>query len=247
MFQNFGATTDPDTIDKSGIYYFTAGTIHAPEADNGYIVLHFESTNRICQIATINGKSSNYYIRIKTTFDSAYSDWKKILTDADFFQPSEYLNESTTIKTIQAKMDKITRNRIGFATVAWNSPLVGNVDTGTCIYNLNSALILTSSRIGVFRNTSESVKWIGDENLSLSPTTNFDEITKSGYGWLNTFGATYHGTGSPGAIRTGEGVFESIVYSSTIILQRWNVNGYGVMFRQKTGSSWQSWRSIPYV
>lgn len=87
MFKNFGATTDPDTIDKSGIYYFTAGTIHAPETNNGYIVLHFESTNRICQIATINGKSSNYYIRIKTTFDSTYSDWKKIITAPDL----EYL------------------------------------------------------------------------------------------------------------------------------------------------------------
>ena len=87
MFKNFGATTDPDTIDKSGIYYFTAGTIHAPETNNGYIVLHFESTNRICQIATINGKSSNYYIRIKATFDSIYSDWKKIITAPDL----EYL------------------------------------------------------------------------------------------------------------------------------------------------------------
>ena len=184
---------------------------------------------------------------IINTYDKGWGGWKTYVTDADFFQASEYLDESTTIKTIQTKMDKSTRNRTGFATVAWDSPLVGRVDTGICIYNPNSALILTSSRIGVFRNTSESVKWIGDENLSLSPTTNFDEIAKSGYGWLNTFGATSHGTGSPGAIRTGEGVFESIVYSSTIILQRWNVNGYGVMFRQKTGSSWQSWRSIPYV
>ena len=184
---------------------------------------------------------------IINTYDKGWGGWKTYVTDADFFQASEYLDESTTIKTIQTKMDKITRNRTGFATVARDSPLVGRVDTGICIYNPNSALILTSSRIGVFRNTSESVKWIGDENLSLSPTTNFDEIAKSGYGWLSTFGATSHGTGSPGAIRTGEGVFESIVYSSTIILQRWNVNGYGVMFRQKTGSSWQSWRSIPYV
>ena len=37
MFKNFGATTDPDTIDKSGIYYFTAGTIHAPEILNRQI------------------------------------------------------------------------------------------------------------------------------------------------------------------------------------------------------------------
>lgn len=128
-------------------------------------------------------------------------------------------------------------------------------------FSARAKIIFTSQQMSTYKNYAyikyvindqiESIweRYITDADLtiSISPTTNFDLLDQNGHGWLNTFKATAHGIGSPGEIRTGEGLFENIVYSSNIQLQRWTVNGYGIMVRQKTGSSWQAWKGIPYV
>ena len=86
-FTALDAVSDFDTATTPGMYYAPGGTPNAPTT-GGYMLSVFVCNGRGTQIATINGSSSNMYIRsMMTGSGGGWQTWRKIIT-ADMFSVS---------------------------------------------------------------------------------------------------------------------------------------------------------------
>lgn len=82
VFNTYGLISDPDVIKNPGMYYAYAGSSNAPESSNGYLYMHFSTSDRTAQFAIGNTNIEGYYyIRTKSTSSQEYSKWRKIVTE----------------------------------------------------------------------------------------------------------------------------------------------------------------------
>lgn len=79
-----GQGTNVDSLTTTGLYYCTANTSGMPTT-GGYMLVVLMANGRGTQIATINGTSSNMWIRsMLTGSGGGWQAWRKIVT-ADMF------------------------------------------------------------------------------------------------------------------------------------------------------------------
>lgn len=115
LFKNYGQSTNPNNITKSGMYYMTSGTTNAPTT-SGFLLIHFESDSRIAQLAIINGVSNNYYLRTKPSGSgTTYSDWRRIVTSDDL-DGHLYITAGGNVAIEAAASSSNTRFRLQLAT-----------------------------------------------------------------------------------------------------------------------------------